>query len=251
MTTPDKRLVFGTMRLNEVDRNIEEWCEFFLDIRSIGIDTLHSSSEYSTFSLLSEILRRIKSDQGVEFRHIVKLAEPSFNDSCFDPGRMEDKIDHYCISLGTEKIQDIQWMWRRKLDNDCDRIEEFLNQSSEIEESVNFLKNDNKMERFLCFPYTPQFGIEALDLEYVEGLVVYRNALETENDPLIDRADRLSKPCAVIRPFNAKSAFEQAGRAAPDLLRFAVDKPAIESVIVSSNNLDHIRSNFSALRNIL
>ena len=47
-----------------------------------GVTTLHSSTEYDSFTRFTSIVRA--TERAREWRHVVKLAEPHFGDADFD-----------------------------------------------------------------------------------------------------------------------------------------------------------------------
>lgn len=247
--TVPKPLTLGTMRLLEVERSADDWVVFLDAVHDLGITTLHSSSEYESFSLLSSLLSKMATQEKPrQFRHIVKLAEPSFDDADFSAERLEDKIHAYCDALATPVIHDIQWMWRSELNEDPVRIEKFKSRLDSIGDAVQKLRTAGLIERFFCFPYSPAFGAIALEHDAIDGLVVYRNIQETEYDGLIDRSHILKKPCQIIRPFNAGNVAQADARPMSEHLDFALDKPAIESAILSSNNIKHLQSLVTSLK---
>lgn len=230
------------MRLLEVERTREDWIYFFGHVHSLGIRALHSSHEYESFGLVSSLLKEMEGDgNGTAFRHIVKLAEPSFDDCGFDAQRLEEKVRSYCSALSTPLVHDVQWMWRQGLNEDMQRVSHFRDQIDSIGNAARGLKQAGLIERFFCFPYSVAFGREAMEHPAIDGLVVYRNRLETVYDELIDRCRALSKPCQIIRPLAAGSALGKGKPSPADALRFALDKPAIESAILSSNSVAHLQ----------
>ena len=236
-------IALGTMRLTDVDRRLPEWVKFFTEIQSIGIDTLHSSVEYESFPLLCSILSAChRSSNFTPFRHIVKIAEPSFDDAEFDADRLDAKIDAYCADLGTDMIADVQWMWRASLSDDALRITDFERQRSSIAAAVKKLKTAKKISRFFVFPYSVTFAQRAIEQDFVDGLIVYRNVEETEYDSVIERCGVLSKSCIIIRPFNAGAVFLQDRRSPPELLEYALNKSSIDQAIISSNSIEHLTS---------
>lgn len=236
------RLIFGTMRLGEKERSIEDWVTFFQDVHALGITSIYSSSEYDTFPLLCKILSKLaKTDNAPKFRHVVKLAEPSFDDAGFDPARLSDNVTEYSKALGTNCVQDIQWMWRHNLSDDAERINSFKHNLAALTDVVAGLKSQGRIERFFCFPYSPAFASEALNSATIDGLAVYRNAQETEYDAAIDDCADLGKPVLVIRPLNAGKVLEKNAISAADHVQYSLNMAAIEAGIISSNNLDHIR----------
>jgi hypothetical protein len=234
-------LTLGTMRLLEVDKTRDEWLAFLASVHDIGIRTLHSSIEYESFALLTSLLSDSAFRQDHRpFRHIVKLAEPSFDDDGFSAVRLEQKVRAYCEALSSPVISDIQWMWRRDLKDDAARIAAFVAAIKAISSTVFQLKHDGLIERFFCFPYSVAFARVALEQDTIDGLVVYRNMLERDYDELIDLSAKLGKQCHIIRPFNAGGVLIDSNLSPSEHLKFAFDMPAIESAIVSSNNLNHL-----------
>lgn len=244
-----KTLTLGTMRLLEVERNQDQWVAFFAAVHGLGIRSLHSSAEYESFPLLASVVASQSfADARLQFRHIIKLAEPSFDDSGFDAGRFEERVRAYCHAFATPVVHDVQWMWRQKLNDDSARISDFRAQFERIADAVEMLKSKGLIERFFCFPYSIEFAQVALGLPMIDGLVVYRNAQEVDYDPLILLSGSLGKPCHIIRPFNAGKVFADRRLSPAEHLRLALDLPAIESAILSSNNIKHLEQMACALK---
>jgi aryl-alcohol dehydrogenase-like predicted oxidoreductase len=234
-----KSLVLGTMRFPEVVRSHDEWLHFLRSVWAMGIRTLHSSSEYDSFSLVSTLLSEASSNNEVfSFRHIVKVAEPSFDDADFDADRLKEKVLAYQNKLQTAVVNDFQWMWRHDLKADGKRLLHFQRRLDAVGEAASQMKRDGLIERFFCFPYSPDFATVALEDERVDGLVVYRNVCETDYDAHLDWSHVLGKRCHVIRPFFLTGALRAESHC--KRLAFALDKPAIESAILSSNSVAHL-----------
>jgi hypothetical protein len=206
------------------------------------VRVLHSSDEYESFPLLCRILSRLAARfPGITFRHMVKLGEPHFDEDAFSGQRLAARVDIYRQRLRTDRIADVQWMWRHGIPDDARRVERFSASAGEIARAAAALKADSVIGRFLCFPYTPAFAQVALEMDAVDGLVVYRNQQEREYDGVIDRASGLGKPCVIIRPFLGGKLVRDEGSDAASLLRFALNKPAIESAVVSCSRLDRLK----------
>lgn len=237
------RVIFGTMRLNEVDRPIKEWVDFFTQLHAMGVTRLHSSIEYDSFPLLKNILGKLRNAAPkVHFRHTVKLAEPGFNDGpLFSADRFIAKIDAYCESLGVDSIENVQWMWRQGLDSDGSRIKAFRESYGEIEDCVMKLKRASRIKKFICFPYTVPFAHNAVKQSAVDGIAVYRNVDETEYDAVIELCSTLNKTAFAIRPLNAGKALARSEDSARDLFDFALSLEPIEAGIISTSSLDHLR----------
>lgn len=229
------------MRLHEIERDVEAWADFFLAAHTLGVDTLHSSTEYESFPLLLRVLARVADiAPDARFRHLVKLGEPHFDENDFDTKRLSGRIDEYRKALNADCIADVQWMWRNGLKDDASRVAQFRAAAPAITAASATLKSVGAIDRFLCFPYTAAFADAALGVEGVDGLVVYRNIEEVEYDAALDRAGALGKPCIVVRPFLGGKLVRDGASDPVTMFRFALDKPAIEAAVVSSSSLDRL-----------
>jgi aryl-alcohol dehydrogenase-like predicted oxidoreductase len=246
----EKSIILGTMRLLELERSSEQMHDFLRAVFRLGIRKLHSSSEYGSFSVLSDLLvSAARNGTPYEFRHVVKLAEPSFDDPDFDARRLEAKIGEYCRKLATNRIDDVQWMWRFDLKDDKKRVSHFERRLENIVEVVARLKQNGLIKRFFCFPYSRDFASYALEHRTIDGLVVYRNYIEREYDDHIERCHDLGKKCIIIRPFFSNIENTQSSEKSHlERLSFSLNKPAIESAILSSNSIDHLSELFFHLR---
>ena len=105
---PQDRLILGTMRLHENGRSAREWASFFADAYDLGVRRLHSSYEYDSYALLREALDALRDIRGdIAFRHVVKLADPGFDDTGFDAVRFTERVQSYCEELGCDSIDDV------------------------------------------------------------------------------------------------------------------------------------------------
>lgn len=229
------------MRLLEVERSLTDWAAFFRQVHDLGITRLHSSMEYESFPLLCEILAVLRTDDPrICFTHVVKLAEPSFDDAAFSATRMIEKVDSYRQQLGSDCIDDIQWMWRQDLDEDERRIARYEEESAAICRTAQELKQAGSIRRFLCFPYSPEFAETAIATAGIDGLAIYRNIQEREYDPALAICNRLGKTALAIRPLNAGKVFEGDQRTPRELFDCALDMKPIEAGIVSTSSIDHL-----------
>jgi hypothetical protein len=234
------RIILGTMRWTDADRTAADWAGFLEAVYGLGISTLHSSSEYDTFPLLCVALAELRSTRPeIGFRHVVKLADPHFGEDGFDAGRLEARVDVYRSALGVDRIDDIQWMWRQRLDDDAQRIADMTAQADAIAAARDHLVRTGKIGRLLCFPYSPAFGQSVVATGAVDGLVVYRNASERADDVAITAAAGRHLPTLIIRPFHAGALLAD-GADPRAMLADALDLTGIEAAILSSNSIDHI-----------
>lgn len=234
------QITFGTMRMHEVDRSARQWADFLAEVHMRGVQTVHSSDEYDSYPLFCEALAIFReSNPGLQFRHVVKLAEPSFDDSGFDSTRLAARLEAYRHSLSADVINDVQWMWRKDLKDEGRRLKDGRSALAQIGDAASRLKADGKMDRFLCFPYTHGFADLMLETEFLDGFVIYRNANEREFDHLLDPCGANGKTCLIIRPFSAGATLNSDSDPA-DQLAAALDHPAIESAILSTSSLAHL-----------
>ncbi|MEQ1509316.1 MAG: hypothetical protein ABL909_02810 [Sphingopyxis sp.] len=235
------QIVFGTMRMHEIERSSDEWADFLMEIHACGVRALHSSDEYDSFPLLCDVLTRLRERRpDIGFRHVVKLAEPSFDDTRFDAERLAAKLERYKAALGSATIHDVQWMWRKDLKAEAQRLADLHAAAPDIIASTAQLKRSGAIERFFCFPYSTAFADEAMKLGCFDGLVVYRNTNEREYDYLLEPCLAAGGKFLVIRPFAAGQALG-AGLPTPrEQLGAALDHAAIESAILSTSSLRHL-----------
>ena len=235
------RIILGTMRWTDANRSTADWAQFLEAVHALGITTLHSSSEYDTFDLLCSVLAELRASRPeISFRHVVKLADPHFGEAGFDAERFEKRIDAYLTALAVDRIDDVQWMWRQRLDDDAQRIADMTAQAAAIAAARDRLVKAGKIGRLLCFPYSPAFGQAVVAAGAVDGLVVYRNASERADDVAIAEAAEQNLPTLIIRPFHAGALLAE-GADPRALLADALDLTGIESAILSSNSVEHIR----------
>lgn len=230
-------IVFGSMRMNEDKGSEEYWAELLRQAYYAGIDTIHSSIEYDSFTLLQSTLQRLsKIDNSIHFKHIVKLAEPHFSNDEYSSDRLNEKVNSYLEALQVDKLEAIQWMWRSNL-SDQERVINFTKQSEQIKEGMDSLKRNGLIETALCFPYSVEFMRRALELKVFDNFCVYRNPMELEYNEILSNC---KKGTAVsIRPFFADKAF--VGKEGPiKLLEYNFSEPAIRSTILSISSLSQL-----------
>ncbi|MEC5210352.1 aryl-alcohol dehydrogenase-like predicted oxidoreductase [Psychrobacter sp. PL15] len=230
-------IVFGSMRMSQDKGDEEYWAELLRQAYHAGIDTIHSSMEYDSFTLLQSTLQRLsKIDNSIHFKHIVKLAEPHFSNDEYSSNRLNEKVNSYLEALQVDKLEAIQWMWRSNL-SDQKRVVNFTKQSKQIKEGIDSLKRKGLIETALCFPYSVEFMRKALKLKVFDDFCVYRNPIEQEYDEILSNC---KKGTAVsIRPFFADKAFVV--KEGPiKLLEYNFSEPAIRSTILSISSLSQL-----------
>ena len=227
-------IVLGTMRLPEAPDGAP-LAAFLTDLADLGIDTHHSSSEYDTYDRYRSALALAKAD-GVRFRHVVKIAEPSWGDTSFDTARFRRRIQAECDSLGVDHVDAVQWLIRTSDPGDvAGTVAVFRNDGDAVAECFASLIDEGLVGRFFGFPYTSETAAELSAMvdgaAPFDGFTLYLNPVETQWCALADRSTTLA-----IRPFAG-------GEIAPDerrqALRYALDHKGVEGVIVSLSSRAH------------
>ncbi len=234
-------LTLGTMRLDPERHSLSEWAAFFIYAHRLGVRSVHVSDEYESWPLFLEIwdeVRRIAPTQN--FKFIAKLGEPHFDQAEFSAERFLMRVEKYCSQLSIDRLHDVQWMWRSDLQRDDLRCSTFTKQSTAIRDTVALLKKNDRIERFLCFPYSPVFCDLALAQDFVDGLTVYRNSQEQEYETQLDQCAARSKMAHIIRPFLGGNTLENSNLTPRQQLIEALSHPAIETAILSTGNIEHL-----------
>lgn len=237
---PDK-IIFGSMRMLEYDFPAAYWVNLFSDLHDLGVRIWHSSSEYESFGLFCEVVDKFrKTFPDKPIKHMVKLAEPHFHVNTFDAGLLNQKVDEYLKKLQTDSLYCVQWMWRGDLSDNERRKALFLENYPAIEKAVAALRQSGRIENFHCFPYDAGFAQAVLNSKAIDGLVVYRNKLETEYDELLQQAAQAGKHSFIIRPLFGGKALELEGETPRSLLRFALDMPNVDGAVLSISSIGKI-----------
>jgi hypothetical protein len=132
-------------------------------------------------------------------------------------------------------------MWRGDLSDNEKRKRLFLEASDAISKSVHDLKAQGKIENFHCFPYDMDFAEAAVNRDFIDGLVVYRNVLETEADEVLRLSSDLGKKNFIIRPLFGGKALGATHQTPKDLVEFALDFPSVAGAVLSISSLEKIK----------
>ena len=236
---PFSKIVLGSMRMGPERQGLKDWANLLLHASTLGVLRIHCSDEYETFPFLLTILEEVRrSSPQLEFKYIVKLAEPHFGENAFDGKKLLTRIDAYREALQKDQLDCIQWMWRGKLDDETGRLQGFSDSFYRILEVVDRAKHQGKIKSFHCFPYTFEFAKHALENQMVDGLIIYRNPLEIEYDLLLARASAIGKRVIVIRPFKAGEALLDISAA--NLIKFSASSQTVDGIVVSCSSIKHI-----------
>lgn len=85
------------------------------------------------------------------------------------------------------------------------------------------------------------FAEAAVNQNFIDGLVVYRNVLETEADAVLQLSSDLGKKNFIIRPLFGGKALEAQRQTPKDLVEFALDFPNVEGAVLSISSLEKIK----------
>lgn len=234
------KIVFGTMRMSPNRLVQKDWVRLLLHAQDLGVLRIHCSDEYESFPFFIRVLEEVRrSSPQFDFRFTVKLAEPHFSETDFEPKRLLQRIDSYREALQTDQLDCVQWMWRGHLDDEGGRLRGFYDATDRIFDVVERAKQQGLIKDFRCFPYTLEFARQALDHPTVDGLVIYRNPLENEYDTFLMRASAIEKSILVIRPFKAGDAF--VNFEASKLIKFSSSLPVVDGIVVSCSSILHLK----------
>ncbi len=234
------KIVFGTMRMSSERQEQKDWARLLLQAQDLGVVRIHCSDEYESYPFFIRVLEEVRrSSPQFDFRFTVKLAEPHFGETDFEPKRFFKRIDAYREALQTDQLDCVQWMWRGYLDDEGGRLRGFHDADNRILDAVELAKHQGFIKGFRCFPYTFEFAKQALDHPTIDGLAIYRNPLENEYEPFLARASAIEKSILVIRPFKAGDAFLDLG--ATKLIRFSSSLPVVDGIVVSCSSILHLQ----------
>lgn len=236
------QIIFGSMRMHEYDYPESHWVSLFETLYESGVRLFHSSSEYESFDLYRSVLQEFRHlNPSAQIKHVVKLAAPHFHEFAFDAQDLFDKVDAYLEALQTNQLYCVQWMWRGDLKDHKARRDGFERDYAALSKAVAQLKASGKIAQFHCFPYDVDFAEAALTKDAIDGLIVYRNPLETEFDAQLEKAANLGKTNYVIRPLLAGKALAEEGQTPASLLRFALSGPGVSGAVVSISSEQKFR----------
>lgn len=231
------RFIFGTMRLDKL--GLESSAGLVAHMLGRGLRNFHSSQEYASYGLFTEVLKRACEAAGLDphaLNHMVKLASPHFGETEISPDAIEAKLQRYQDDLGSAAIDRVQWMLRADLKQEPLRHEIFLRDKLKLTQLFDRLKSQGRVRRVGCFPYTPSFGALAVASGCFDFMADYVNQDETNYKHYAPASGEVRM--VAIRPFSAGGGFGK-GRAAADMLRFALSEPGVDAVVASPGSIMH------------
>lgn len=233
------RIGLGTMRLDKVG-GAEDSARFLAEAFSLGLTTVHCSSEYATFPLFRDAWRR--ADRPREATVIAKVASPHFGEDRFSARQFREKIDTYLSELALERLDVVQWLLRHDLAQEAARASIFDESAEELAALASELKAAGKIGALVGFPYTKPIAERLLNADWCDGLALYVNPLEREMDEHVARAADAGKSVIAIRPFAAGRLFGETTLGVDDALAHVFAFPAVATAIVSVSTPEHLAS---------
>jgi hypothetical protein len=227
--------------MSEYDYSVSHWVDLFDKMHNSGIIVHHVSSEYDSYVFYIAVLKKFNLKYpNKQILHLVKLAEPHFDSSEFNPKLFQSKIYKYLADLSVSKLWGIQWMWRGDLKNEISRLDNFKENILLLNSKVVELKNNNLIDGFYLFSYTDSFCELAttlskqFDISLFDGLTVYRNIQENEFDKYLDFFERN----IIIRPLFAGKL--ETSYSKKKLVEYALSHGKITNGIISISSVDKL-----------
>ena len=249
------QIAFGTMRLPTRSAGFDP-TDHLCALHDLGIDTHHSSHEYGTHAAYLDALAAARAT-GRRFRHIVKAAEPGFDDDRFDGRRLTALLDDQLSALGADAIDSLQWLFRTADPGDGPtRVAALRRQHDEVRAWAEGQMAAGKLRDLSVFPYSMDFAAEALRLGVSSTVASYLNLAELELLPLLDRIEAVialrplaggrltavDPPTDALVDPRAAAAYLRVGEvgvgsAVAAAVRFPLLHPAVATIVVSTDSI--------------
>ena len=243
-------LTLGSMRIDERFTDSGRVQSLLEEAFALGVDTLHSSDEYSSFALFRSASAAAARAIGTEPRHVVKLAEPAFGESRFDASRFAQRIRMYVAALSVTRLAVVQWMIRADTSRPAQRLDILHRDAAAIGTVVEELRAEGLLEALVVFPYSSGDVNPTLAKDWCDGIAVYLNPCETEYVPAVQSAHSCRKGAIGIRPFAAGRAVGAArGTSVPNpftspaaqCIGWPLLHPAVATVVASISTTEHLK----------
>lgn len=227
------QISYGMMRFGAIPADTDP-ADHLCYLHDLGIDTHHSSGEYDTYDAYLAALAKARAG-GRSFLHVVKVAEPSFDDDRFDGARLTKLVDRRLRELGADTIHSLQWLFRTPDPQDsAKRCSLVAEQADEILEWAAAQHRAGKILNLSVFPYSLEFAQSVLDATISTTFTVYLNVAELEYLSLLDTAESV----LAIRPL-AGGRLSTDQSTIDDALRFPLLHPRVVSSVLSVNSSGH------------
>lgn len=215
------------MKFKKYFKDSDNLSKFLCYAHKNGIKKLHVSKEYSSYNLLIKSLKKINTKR---FTFILKLSEPSTDQSQFNLEKFKQKIKKYRKDLGQNNYYIVQLVNRYK----CNDRKEYLQYEQKvldkIQKTIIKLKKDNLIKSFYFFPYHKNKN-KIKKREFINGITSYRNINENKND---DYAKQNNFKIIAMRTFGGnKKLFKKNN--IKKLIMFNLNSELVKNIIVGAN----------------
>ncbi|MGJ7459923.1 aldo/keto reductase [Halomonas sp. MA07-2] len=172
-----------------------------------GVNCIHSSGDYGTRWMLSDILARHPKRK--EIHHVIKMTSPDYEEGEFDPKVLRQSVEDSLRDLHADRIAIVQHLQRGphvpKAEayaeaGDRRRIDALPDMLGPLRETFEALRHEGKVGHLITFPHTIGYATAALDTGAYDGVAHFFNLIEPEALPLLDRLKREGKGFLAIRP---------------------------------------------------
>lgn len=164
-----------------------------------GVNFLHSSYEYGTRWMMTEVLRGHPKRHDIH--HVIKVPVPDRDDgSAFSEAKFRMRVEEALSELAAERIAVLQWMWRTRPHDDAHALPVLADIADELTAAFERLRDEGKAGHLMTMPYTVPTARAALDTGRFTGLVGYYNAIEMEMADFFDEMQAGDRSYLCIRP---------------------------------------------------
>lgn len=196
-------LCFGPMRSatreqedNEVSRAGARALRTALDA---GVNFLHSSYEYGTRWMMTDVLRDHPKRSAVH--HVIKLPVPDWDDGGrFDGTKFRMRVEEALEELVTDRIAVLQWMWRTRPNDDAHRLPVLPAIIDDVAAVFEKMRDEGKVGYLMTLPYTVPAARATLDTGRFSGFVSFLNPIEMELVEFFPELARKGMGYLCIRP---------------------------------------------------
>ncbi len=258
------QVVFGSMRLDPKTIDASLALRLINYLYDNGVTCFHSSHEYESYDFFCDLLKRFRlENKEKKITHIVKLAEPSFDQCEFNAHRFCSLIEDQIKRLSTERIDVVQWLLRYNTKDDNSRVEILSRAENVILDTCEKLRQAGKIGAVAVYPYSTAFAFKAMQTSFVDGIADNLNLLETKTTVNLKELAVREKGFLAIRPLAAgllkghyhgqeaqkegldhlKNWFAHKKIDRKDILSFSVRfpllHPSVSAIIISMSSLTH------------
>jgi len=222
------KIVLGTMKLKKYFKNTSDLSKFLIYAQKKGIRQFHVSSEYDSYKLFVQSLKKIDTKK---LTFILKLSEPKTHQLKFSLNKFKKKLEKYRENLGKKHNYIIQLVNRYKCNNSKKYI--FYEQKTfdSIRNTIINLKKKKEIKSFYFFPYHTNTNKIKKNL-FIDGITCYRNPNYNKNDSY---AERNNFKMIIIRVFGGEKKILKKNNLRK-LILYNLKNKLVKKIIIGLNN---------------